>query len=148
MTNLELCEQVLGSMLQKVIADQEEKGIRASGASARSLEVVMNDAGGDITGFKYIGAQIEGRRPGKFPPIDDIISWIQHKGLQFDIAIESLAFLIARKIARFGTNIFSGDAPALFLKGIVQEGTAELAKGIAKNSVEEILDVFRILKPA
>ena len=53
------------------------------------------------------GQQLEtGRRAGKFPPIDAIKQWIQDKGIasriQGQISISSLAFLIARKIAKKG----------------------------------------------
>jgi acetylglutamate kinase len=52
------------------------------------------------------GQQLEtGRRAGGFPPIDAIVQWIEDKGIQaIDISVSSLAFLIARKIAREGWN--------------------------------------------
>ena len=45
-----------------------------------------------------------GRKPGKMPPPDSLISWIKSKGIQpkKGIAVKSLAFLIARKIGRVG----------------------------------------------
>lgn len=56
--------------------------------------------------WKYIEY---GRRPGKFPPIDDILNWITVKPImarENDLgkvpSERSLAFLIARKIAREG----------------------------------------------
>lgn len=146
MTNLEICQQVLGTMVDKIKTDQQAKDITASGASAETLGVVMQPDGGDITGARYFYQQIHGRRPGKFPPIQNIIEWIETKGIEADIPVKSLAFLIARKIAREGTNIFQGKSPGLALSAIVQEGSAQVASDIAANTREEVLNVFRILK--
>lgn len=44
-----------------------------------------------------------GRGAGKRPPKDAIIAWIQKNNIQSDIKVNSLAFLIARKIGRDGT---------------------------------------------
>lgn len=47
-----------------------------------------------------------GRRPGKQPPVKEIIEWIQFKKIPVpsSLTIESFAFAIARKIGREGTN--------------------------------------------
>ena len=43
-----------------------------------------------------------GRKPGKFPPLDKIKIWITQQHIKSKIPINSLAFLIARKISKFG----------------------------------------------
>lgn len=52
----------------------------------------------------------KGRGPGKQPPLDNIIAWVEQTGLAAiedvdggNISVRSLAFLIARKIGREGT---------------------------------------------
>ena len=49
---------------------------------------------------------IFGRRAGGFPPLDNIKQWIKDKPIDIsgDISIDSLAFLIGRKIAEEGTD--------------------------------------------
>lgn len=57
--------------------------------------------------WKYVE---NGRRPGKFPPIDDILDWVKTKPQltrpnrldRKELAPKQLAFLVARKIATKG----------------------------------------------
>lgn len=88
-----------------LIKEYDAKGMRASGDFANSLEVFQNDGIIGIKGLMY-GQQLEtGRRAGGFPPIQAIEQWIVDKGIEvIDISVSSLAFLIARKIAREGWN--------------------------------------------
>lgn len=72
----------------------------------------------------YIFQMEHGRKPGKFPPKQPIIDWIKARGLATDISINSLAFLIQRKIARKGTAIFEQGGSDL-VSGIINEGLVE-----------------------
>ena len=88
-----------------LIKAYDAKGMRASGKWADSLEVESSPLNGVITGLNYSQQLETGRRAGKFPPISSIEDWIRQKGITpIDISISSLAFLIARKIAREGWN--------------------------------------------
>lgn len=90
-----------------LIKKYDEKGMRASGKFADSLEVVMvNESRVQLWGNDYAQQLETGRRAGKFPPLAPIKQWIEDKGIaqriQGNISVGSLAFLIARKIARQG----------------------------------------------
>ena len=88
-----------------LIKAYDAKGMRASGKWADSLEVESSPLNGVITGLNYSQQLETGRRAGKFPPISSIEDWIRQKGITpIEISISSLAFLIARKIAREGWN--------------------------------------------
>lgn len=78
--------------------------VNASGKLADSVRYEVNERGLKVYAADYIYYVEHGRAPGKFPPIDSIKQWIEDKGLNFDIPINSLAFLIARKIAQKGTT--------------------------------------------
>lgn len=93
-----------------LIEAYDKKGMRASGRFADSLEVQTFET---ATGYKAIlygenySQQLEtGRNSGKYPPMEMIKKWIMDKGVFTQalqtISISSLAFLIARKIAREG----------------------------------------------
>ena len=56
------------------------------------------------TPLKYGQFVERGRGPGGFPPLDAIISWVRIKITRNPKAAKTIAFLIARKIARFGTK--------------------------------------------
>lgn len=89
-----------------LIKKYDELGMRASGNWANSLEVQVKGFSATLTGEKY-SEQLEfGRKSGKQPPSEAIEQWIRDKGLsnriEGNISISSLAYLIARKIAREG----------------------------------------------
>lgn len=46
----------------------------------------------------------KGRGPGKQPPLEKIEGWVESTGIATNISVRSLAFLIARKIGREGTE--------------------------------------------
>lgn len=146
MTALEICESVLGEMMQAVKDQQAERGITASGKSAESLKVNMGQDGGDLVGDSYFYYQIHGRGPGKMPPMSTILEWIEAKHIEpVDISKESLAFLIARKIGRFGTSIYQGVRRGLTLDVIVAEGTNKAVELLKQNVVSDIVSIFRTL---
>jgi hypothetical protein len=89
-----------------LITAYDAKGMRASGKFADSLEVRVDGFKAQLWGESYAQQLETGRQAGKFPPIDAIKQWIVDKGIanriEGQISISSLAFLIARKIAREG----------------------------------------------
>lgn len=84
--------------------------MKASGRWLNSLEVIQTGDSVKLIGEHYTYYLVNGRKAGKFPPIAEIKKWIINKGIvnkiKGDISISSLAFLIARKIAREGTEYF------------------------------------------
>lgn len=92
---------------EELIAKYDEKGMRASGNWANSLEVtVTGGLSAKLIGDEYSEQLEYGRKSGKQPPSQAIEQWIRDKGIMSrivgKISISSLAYLIARKIAREG----------------------------------------------
>ena len=89
-----------------LIKAYDAKGMRASGKFAESLEVKVQGLTAQLWGEDYSQQLETGRKSGKFPPINAIEQWIKDKGIanriEGQISISSLAFLIARKIAKSG----------------------------------------------
>jgi hypothetical protein len=57
--------------------------------------------------FNYLMTLENGRGPGKPPPTEPILKWIQQRGINpDDISQKSLAYLIARKIGNEGSLVF------------------------------------------
>jgi hypothetical protein len=126
MSTRDAIEKLLEGIRKDINKDQAVKGIRASGKSAESQEIYMSPAAGRLVGDASFHEQVKGRRPGAFPPIADIRAWIDTKGIDpQDISKDSLAFLIARKIARRGTDIYLGKRPGLDLDLIIQRRREE-----------------------
>jgi len=132
-SNKEAITVFLKAVRAGIVADQDEKGIRSSGESAKSLVIQDLRAGGQLVGSDYFQQQIAGRRPGKFPPIDAIMDWIDRKSIDFEgITKKSLAFVIARKIARRGTDIFQKKRSALDVRSVANEYEPALQESFVK----------------
>ena len=84
--------------------------MKASGKWLDELEVITTSTSTKVVGEHYTKQLVQGRKPGKFPPIFAIKQWIVDKGIvsniRGNISVGSLAFLIARKIAQSGTKYF------------------------------------------
>jgi hypothetical protein len=73
------------------------------------LRIEAGEKEGALYGAKYFYQQKFGRKPGKFPPIDDILDWIRAKGItprDTKTTQKQLAYLFARKIAQSGTDVY------------------------------------------
>lgn len=88
--------------------------------------------------FKYM---IYGRGPGKQPPPDKMLSWVQKNPDIFAsarnkfkyITEKGLAFLVGRKIGNEGTDIYQGKKKGVDLLGAMEKNMPELKKDIAKE---------------
>tara|TARA_R100001530_G_scaffold135761_1_gene113826 strand:- start:833 stop:1294 length:462 start_codon:yes stop_codon:yes gene_type:complete len=94
---------------EDLIKAYDQKGMRASGDWANSLEVVQeNEFNVKLIGLNYSQQLETGRKAGKQPPLSNIKKWIEDKKIlskiKKEISLNSLAFLIARKIAKKGWN--------------------------------------------
>ena len=142
--------QSIGVLLNKVrdayIQEQKDKGIRSSGKSAESLKITIDENSGFLTGSKYFIQQTVGRKPGKFPPIDDILDWIRAKKISprdAKTTERQLAFLFARKISQSGTDIFMGKRSGLEMDEIIKKLVKEFMQQFAKDFKADIVQSFK-----
>lgn len=93
---------------------QRDKDLVASGESL-SFEADFTAKGITLRGADYLPFITEGRAPGRFPPPDAIIRWINQKGIEPEEgqSVESLAFLIGRAMAQTGSQIWKGEREGL-----------------------------------
>tara|TARA_R110002167_G_scaffold81296_2_gene222669 strand:+ start:4291 stop:4758 length:468 start_codon:yes stop_codon:yes gene_type:complete len=145
-------EQILSDEFEQIRFDlikrYDELGMRASGDFEKSLEVKQNKLSAELWGNHYIEQLVNGREPGKFPPIAAIEKWIGDKGISaFDISVSSLAFLIARKIAREGTEIFKKGGTDLVDSVITPERIQGIIDKVGRFYINEFtLNITNILK--
>jgi len=139
-----------------LIKAYDAKGMRASGRTAESLEVVpVGLESVKLIGSKVFGALEEGRspstggsKPGKL--IDQIKQWIKDKGIVSDIKNDNdnstLAFLITRKIHREGwkrqgyggVNLVSEVITDTRMQSIINKVGAELTLTIVTRLQDEL----------
>lgn len=125
---------------QDLIAKHIELGMPASGNWERSLVVEVQRLKATITGAPYTEQLVNGREPGKFPPIKAIRQWILDKNIPFlgKISLSSLAFLIARKISKQGTEYFKQGGTDL-VESVI---TPERIQSILNKVSEFYIDSF------
>jgi hypothetical protein len=140
MTTQDALETFFKSIVGQIREDQGAKGITASGRSADSLAYGVDQSGGQLTGSNYLYWQIVGRKPGKFAPPEAIEQWIRDKGItpQGKTTVKQLAFLINRKMATRGTDIFIGKRSGLSFDQIVDKNMSILLGNIAQSKVKEV----------
>lgn len=122
--------------------------VTASGDLAKSVRYEVDYAGLRVFALDYILYVNDGRRPGKVPPRQAIKDWINEKRLSFDIPIDSLAFLIQRKIAKQGTTAWIQGGTDL-IEGVINDNlikeiTQAFADDYIKQIKSEILTAYRI----
>lgn len=133
------------------IKDQTEKNIRASGKSASMFKDSVDETGGKLFGADYVYFQKKGRKPGGMPPIEAIIEWLKNK-TSFRVdnekgpSLEGLAFAIARKIAKKGTDIHQGKRPGLSIEDKMLEARKKLRENLVNIAKAEILEKLKIIK--
>lgn len=91
----------------------------------------------EIRSLDYLKYIEYGRKPGKFPPIDKIKSWIKAKKIKSDLNIDALAFLISRKIAKKGTKGINTIEKEL--ENIIKENQHLIFEGLEIN-LDEIFN--------
>lgn len=121
----------LSGYIQKEIRD---KNLNATGGAYNSLEV----KGLDLWGAEHIYYLVHGRKPGKFPPVDNMRQWVRAKlGLTDDSEVNSVAYLVGKKIAEEGTNIYSGKS-----KGIDMDKAMEVMDEQFINKLSQHFETF------
>lgn len=152
LTTREAIQKLLDNIRSGIIEDQETKGIRASGASAKSLRTKTKEISGNITGTLtgagYFYFQEYGRSPGTLPPVEAIKKWIKAKGIQPKEGKEdSLAWAIAMKIKKSGTKAKRNESPRLAVLDIIDMELEASRDEIRKAMFNQFkTDVTKILK--
>lgn len=103
----ELIRQTLEEVIQiYLIPKFLSLGMNASGSWINSLSVEVIDGTGYIKGKDYTYYLVNGRGPGNRPPVTPLISWVAQKLGKTGAEGKGIAFAIANKIAKEGTEYF------------------------------------------
>jgi len=144
MLTAEIIKKYLDATVEAIKADAEEKK-----QSIPPLMVEMTEEGGRVISTDYFQYLVLGRGPGKAPPPDKMLEFVKKKGIQGRnklgrfISQKSLAFMIGQKIAKHGTDIFTGKKPGVDFLGSMEKNMPELLKALARNEAVNILTTFK-----
>jgi len=85
------------------------RGQNTSGKVGKSLRVEIDGDSGKLYGFEWIVQAWEtGRGPGKKPPRQNILKWIERKGIATGKDAESMSYAVMANIAKLGTQLYRG----------------------------------------
>lgn len=132
----------LESLRQRIIENHIRAGQKASGKTISSLRVDVNDNKGTLFGRQVFGVLETGRKPGKVPKgfYQIIQQWVKDKGIQVENP-KSFAYLVARKIAREGTELHRQGGRADIYSPEIEKTTQEImnrAFAVFKDDVTHI----------
>lgn len=106
----------LEDLRKRIISNIDSTGRRASGRTSGSMHTVISENRGILFGRMAFGTLETGRKSGKVPAgfYQIIKQWVIDKGISFDSQSErnSFAYLVSRKIAREGTQLYRTGAEA------------------------------------
>lgn len=149
MTRQESIKIFFDSIAKAYIEDLHSKKLTASGKSEAFNQHITVD-GGTMTGTPYFyllwnKKNPVGRRPGKMPPVEAIIQWLKDKKT-FNIetdrtkGLRSLAFAIAMKIKKRGTDIAMNKRPSLNVDDKIEEYKKTLMTQLSSAATRPIKD--------
>lgn len=142
----QIAEEFAESVIEGIAKNIREKDLFGFGP--------MNNTGRAVEsmGYKYDGRRLviysnwnffwtleTGRGPGKMPPLDPILDWVQQRGIYSpDITPKSMAFLIARKIGREGSLLYRNGGNS----GIITEYTGAdfIQRNLTDRAREELIN--------
>lgn len=132
----------------EISRDIQRKGLEDTGA-AQQFNVNITGNKIQLIGVNYIDYLVNGRPPGKFPPVDKIREYVRRNGIQMEIdgrilTEDQAAYVIGRSIALEGTKIFRGEKQGVELEKIVDNWTKKLLKDIGNNAVEKVKTELKI----
>lgn len=150
METSEIIAQYLNAVIEGLKSDASDKGQKIPVSSFR---IEVSETEGKLFGAHYFKYLITGRGPGKAPPPEAMLKFVQDnpeilaeaKQRFQGITEKGLAYLIGRKIAKSGTDIFQGKKPGIDFQGVVEGSMEEFLKMLAYH---EALKVAGTLKEA
>jgi hypothetical protein len=149
-TNKQILEQFFEAIYKDIVTEHLAQGQRASGKTLESLEISIGENKGSLSGAEYIGVLEDGRKAGKFPPVNKIEQWIKDKGIipKGKTTTLQLAFIFARKISIEGTILSQkGGNSGVLSKAINQGRIDSLIESLAdKYQADAMSDVLNVYK--
>lgn len=132
----------LNTMKEELIAYMDSEDRNATGRSRSSIQVVnITGSTGQLIGAEWIAYVFKGRGPGKMPPIDKIIDWVNARGIP-----RNVAWVIARNIAESGTKLWR-EKRNIFNEIITEEKINTFVESIAviykARLNSDLQDLFR-----
>ncbi len=144
---------LITQFLLKVVADlKTDAASKGQKIPVSSFRTEADNSRGLLFGADYFKYLVYGRGPGRQPPPDAMTQFVEANPDMLErakqtykyITSKQLGFLIGRKIAREGTEIFKGTKQGVDFNGVVDKNMEDLLKKIAMNEVVKIQTSLRV----
>jgi hypothetical protein len=147
-SNTDILKQFFLDVVEGLRKDAEAKGQKFP---IDKLRFEADEISGRLYAPHYVQYLFTGRGPGKQPPPDVMTDWAERnpdileraKQVYRNITAQQLGFLVGRKIAREGTDIYSGKRAGIDLLGVMESNAPELLKELARNEAIKIMTELR-----
>lgn len=91
-------------IIDRMIEKMNNLDLNASGTAARSLKYVTEPDGMSIMGKEYFAQINKGRAPGRKPPMQNILRWVQQRmAVDDEKEAKKVAYAVQKTIAKKGT---------------------------------------------
>ena len=139
---------VLSEFFQKVTEGlRQEAAAKGQKFPVDKLRWEADEISGKYFGPSYVQYLFYGRGPGKQPPPDKMTEFVvknpdvlaSARQVYKNITAQQLGFLIGRKIAREGTDIYSGKKEGIDFLGVLEKSTPDLFRDLARNEAVKFL---------
>ena len=147
MTTDEIIKEEIEAILSDILTVYEQSGRKASGQFAEGLEAVYEPNKATIKGFIYLAGRGKTKNKGKAgePTVkEQILKWLKTRGikpLEEGMKLSSLAYLIARKIHKEGTN--RSDWLRVYEQVITPERIQKIIRRVSVLNVNRIVSEIR-----
>lgn len=137
-----LAQEVIISSLNNIVEDlKSDAANKGQKIPVSSFRVVTTEDGAQLIGADYFKYLVLGRGPGKAPPPDKMLEWVNSESAFStftEIEKRSLAYVVGQKIAREGTDIYQGKKPGIDFLGVLEKNMPDLLRELVKNQAINI----------
>lgn len=114
---------------------------------SQMFEVEINGNRLTLYGVPYLIYLVNGRPPGKFPPVEKIREYVERNRISFEfngreLTSNQVAYLIGRGIAEKGTRIYRGEIEGLPLDTLINDKLDEIMPKIADQAALNIVSTL------
>jgi len=137
----ELVYKKLEDLRSRIAENIKSSGQSASGMTAQSMVIKKEANRITLYGREFFGTLETGRKPGKVPPISNILNWLQSRGMQLEGSSNlRRAWGIATNISKFGTKLHQSGGRKDIYTNEIEKFKSEIYKEVKEALIVIVRD--------
>lgn len=133
------------ALIREILEEYKSKGFRDTGNLENQL--VWDNKNRKLFAPGYFFTLTEGRKPGRFAPVNAIFNWVRRKRIQFRnfvtgrfMSQRSTAFLINRSLAERGSQVYRNRRQGIDLGKATQRAADKTADEFGDAFINELFN--------